>query len=274
MAKPFKFRYVNEITGAFVLLVVFFVIAGVIMAGRAQRWFEPVNRLTLRFPVEGSFGLKGGSEIQILGTTVGAVSDIVVEEDGRMSGTATIRGDFIRFVREDSKAIARMRFGVAGDTFVEITKGNGAPLPKTGAVLNCTKDAELMEILDELLSQIRVEVVPTVTQIRRAVETYTTLAESLLDPEDTVQKSLVEVNGILSDVRQVTRRLPAMAETIGSEVDDARGIVLQSQETIRETTRLLGAVERHWLIRNYVDQADPSERIPPARVTPVNGGRP
>ena len=34
--KPFKFRYVNEITGVFVLLIVALLVAGIILAGRAQ----------------------------------------------------------------------------------------------------------------------------------------------------------------------------------------------------------------------------------------------
>ena len=99
-------------------------------------------------------------------------------------------------------------------------------------------------------------------------------ARCLANPDGEIQRSLVEVHGILTDIRQVTERLPAMAKILEGEVGDMEGIVLQSQEAIRETTRLLEAVQRHWLIRGYVDQADPSERIPPAQVTPMNGGRP
>ena len=38
MTKPFKFRYVNEIAGAFVLVVILALLGGVLVAARAQRW--------------------------------------------------------------------------------------------------------------------------------------------------------------------------------------------------------------------------------------------
>ena len=37
MAKKFKFRYVNEIAGGFVILVAALLIVGVVVAGHAQR---------------------------------------------------------------------------------------------------------------------------------------------------------------------------------------------------------------------------------------------
>ena len=74
MNKPFKFRYVNEIVGVFVLVVVAALIVGIILAGRAQEWFVPVHHLVLDFPEEGSLGLQKGAEVQILGTPVGVVS--------------------------------------------------------------------------------------------------------------------------------------------------------------------------------------------------------
>ncbi|HBA82993.1 MAG TPA: hypothetical protein DCZ95_02760 [Verrucomicrobia bacterium] len=315
MAKPFKFRYVNEITGTFVLLVVFALVVGVIVAGHAQRWFEPVYRVNLVFPQEGSLGLQIGSEVQILGATVGSVEEIAVEDNGTMTGVITIRGSFFRFAREDSTAIAKKKFGIAGDAYVDITKGTNAPLPKSDATMTVTKDTELMETIQQVVDQLREAVLPTIEQARKAVEEYTKVAVSLHDPQGNLQQLLAHINQlaeglqkgegtvgqilrdpemarqiqdmtkklnqslddvqkILKDVQDTTKQLPAMAETVGGEVSDLPGIVLQTQETMRETTRLIDAIQKHWLIKKYVDQTDPTTRIPPSHVEPLSGGAP
>jgi len=80
VSKPFKFRYVNELTGVFVIVIVALLVVGVLFAGRAQRWFEPVYELRIVFPPEGTFGLQKGAEINILGTPVGTVDRIEVTE--------------------------------------------------------------------------------------------------------------------------------------------------------------------------------------------------
>ena len=58
----FKFRFVNEIAGAFVLLAVAVLAAGIFLAGRAQGLFEPRFRLHTVFSAEeGTYGLTKGS---------------------------------------------------------------------------------------------------------------------------------------------------------------------------------------------------------------------
>ena len=84
MEERFKFRRVNEITGTFVLIVIAVLIAAVVWTGHSQRWFK--SRVTLRIvlPEAGAAGIRQGSEVYFLGTLVGSVSDVVVDEKGRM----------------------------------------------------------------------------------------------------------------------------------------------------------------------------------------------
>ena len=69
MAKPLKFRYVHEIAGSFVLLVLILGIAAFIMTWRAQGWLERTYEITLVCPEEGSLGLTEGSTIEMPGFT-------------------------------------------------------------------------------------------------------------------------------------------------------------------------------------------------------------
>lgn len=307
MPKPFKFRYVNQIVGSFVLLIVAAVVVGIFVAGHAQKWFEPVHELAIVFPPEGSFDLQRGAEVRILGALVGTIEEISAADDGTMTGLVRIRGDFIRFVREDSRAIAKKKFGVAGDAFLEITKGSGAPL-REDAVLHVEKDTEITEMIQEVIRRIEEVVVPAVEQVKIAIDQYTKLAaeftkvaQTLHNPDSHLQQllarlaqiaeglekgegtagqllrdpsladelraitakidaSLIEIEGILEDIRSST-------SVVKDEMQDVPGVVLQTRETLRETEKLIEALQRHWLIRKYVESsAPPSPMIPPAAV--------
>ncbi len=63
MNAPFKFRYVNEIVGTFVLIIVALLVAGILLAGHAQDWFTPIHRYHVDFPAEGSLGLQKGATV-------------------------------------------------------------------------------------------------------------------------------------------------------------------------------------------------------------------
>src|ERR1043165_9503832 len=135
----FKFRRVNEITGTFVLIIVAVLIAAVVWTGRSQRWFKSNVTLRIVLPEAGAAGIRQGSEVYFLGTRVGSVSDVIVDlRTGRMEAEANIRADFFRFVRADSSAIVKKKFGVAGDSFFEIARGMGAPLPERNASIVCS----------------------------------------------------------------------------------------------------------------------------------------
>ncbi|MCE9613068.1 MAG: MlaD family protein [Lentisphaerae bacterium] len=299
MAKPFKFRYVNEIVGTFVLFIVALLMAGILLAGHAQEWFTPVRRFHVDFPVEGSLGIQKGAAVEILGTSVGKVERIVVEDDGHMAGVLSVKGDFLRFVRSDSKAIVKKRFGIAGDAFIEITKGQG-DLLDPAARLAAVKDTELTEMMEDLLKQIRETTVPAIEELRQTVGEYGKLAADLRNPDEPLMKLLAnleqitaglgrgegaagkmlrdpqvaddlkgildKINAALDDLKRTTAQLPPMAAKLGDEVDDLPGLVLQTQETIRESERLIEGIQHHWLIRSYVPQPEPSALIPASEV--------
>lgn len=283
MPKPFKFRYVNEIAGAFVLLVVVLLVAGIVVAGHAQRWLEPVHELRIGFPPEGSLDLQKGAEVRILGAKVGAVEQIRVADDGSISGRITIRGNFIRFVRADSRAIVKKMFGVAGDAFLEITKGTGPELPED-SVLMCTKDTEITETINDVVRQVRETALPAIEQAQKAVTEYTKLAEQLnsivagLERGEGAAGQLLkdpkvaeQIRGIIENSNVALRDTRKTMELITTEVEDLPGTMIQARKTLEETEKLLEALQKHWLLRKYVEQTvEPSTMIPPSEV----GGAP
>ena len=308
MKKRFQFRHVNEITGTFVILVVVVLIAGLVWTGRSQRWFKSNVNLRIVLPEDGAAGIRQGSEVYFLGTLVGSVAGVeVVDEKGRMEARAKIRRDFFLFIRADSSGVIKKKFGVAGDSFFEITRGQGKPLPEEDALIVCKE--QFQSALEAAVEEIRHEALLVLTNVNSGLDTWTKLGADLggtrqhLDQlavrleniaagveagkgtvgklitetalADEVQKLLARANAAMSELQGMmtnlnvavknieagTARLPEITDAVANEVKDLPGLVQQTQTSMRELERLIEAMQRHWLLRKYVNQTNP----PPLR---------
>jgi len=316
--EPFKFRRVNEITGTFVLIIVAVLIAVVVWTGRSQRWFKGTVTLRIVLPEQGAAGIRQGSEVYFLGTLVGSVSSVEVAETGRMEALASIRRDFFLFVREDSSAVVKRKFGVAGDSFFEITRGLGKPLPEDNASIVCNE--QFQSALEAAVEEVRHEAILVLTNLNSGLSTWTKLGADLgqtrqrtdqllarLDGviagveagqgtvgklitettlADETEQLLLRANATMSELRGVTTnldiavrnvvkgtaRLPEITDAVANETKDLPGLVLQSQTSMREMERLIEAMQRHWLLRKYVNLTNPPPVLPrPKPPAPENG---
>jgi phospholipid/cholesterol/gamma-HCH transport system substrate-binding protein len=199
-AERFKFRRVNEITGTFVLVVVAVLIAAIVWTGHSQRWFK--SRVTLRIvlPEAGAAGIRQGSEVYFLGTLVGSVSDVIVDTTGRMEAEADIRRDFFRFVRADSSAVVKMKFGVAGDSFFEITRGEGRPLPENNASIVCNE--QFQSALEAAVEEIRGQTLAVLKKTSTGMDTWTALGTNLITTQDRLEQLVARLNDIAAGVEQ------------------------------------------------------------------------
>lgn len=313
----FQFRRVHEITGTFVLVVFVLLIAAVVWTGRSQRWFKSRVPLLIKLPADGAAGIRQGSEVYFLGTLVGSVSDVIVDERGRMEADARIRRDFFRFVRADSSAVVKKKFGVAGDSYFEITRGVGEPLPEKNAAIVCNE--QFQSALEAAVEEIRAEAMLVLKRVNVALGTWTTLGTNLIttrerldqlairlqsladgveagrgtvgklitDPAlaDEAQTLFVRANDAMSELRGVvtnlnmavmnvregTTRLPEITAAVADEARELPGLVQQTQTSMRELERLIEAMQRHWLLRKYVNRTSPPPAQPQFRSIPLEG---
>ncbi len=201
MPKPLKVRRANEIAGLFVLLSLVIGVAALFLGPRTQRWFTPTRTISIHLPPEGSLGLRRGGDVQILGSVVGTVDDIIVTQAGAMEAKVSIQGNFIRFVREDSRAIIRKPLGI-GDAEIDITRGYGAPLPTVGASLESEADKAPTAMMEDTLALLRDEALPTIRELRGAISEFTELASELRGQQAGIAQALRHVNQVGTQLEQ------------------------------------------------------------------------
>lgn len=310
MEQRFKFRHVNEVTGLFVLAVVALVVTGVLFSGHSQRWFARKYAFDVVLPESGTSGLRRGDEVLLLGVSAGLVNDIIVGDDGRMKAHVKIRRDFERFVRTDSTASIKKAFAVAGDSFMEISRGKTAPLPQRSPAITCLPSEDSLGRMEKMLASLSAELIPVVKKAGTGLEEWTKLGADLqkageqltgllarLDNlalgleqgkgaagklftetalADDAQKLITDASQTLSelqgmvtnlnlavkDVQKGTARLPEIAEAVANETKDLPGLVEQTQTSMRELERLIEALQRHWLVRKYVNKTNPPSLRP------------
>lgn len=199
LADTVKFRRVNEITGTFVLLVIAVLVATIVWTGHSQSWFRSHVTLWITLPEAGAAGIRQGSEVYFLGTLVGSVSDVIVDETGRMEAQTSIRRDFFRFVRADSSAVVKKKFGLAGDAYFEITRGQGQPLPEKNASIACR---ELPATMETEIEEIRNAALPVLTKMSVGLDTWTALGTNLIATQEQLGRLTGRLNSLVEGVEQ------------------------------------------------------------------------
>lgn len=238
MRKAFKYRHVNEITGAFVIIVVVLLLGGVFLGERSQHWLARKYTFDLRLPEKGTSGLARGNSVFILGIDVGSVDDISVAEDGRMKARVRIRSDFRRFVRADSLASIRKTFGVAGDSFVEISKGVGPPLPEKEPAIACLSSDELPGMMEKLLDELRQETVPLLRKGSEALDAWTMLATNLNQTQAELGQVVARLDQVAAGLEQ-GRGTAGKLLTDSTLADDLQQLVAEARQMIAQGSNSL-----------------------------------
>ena len=242
-----KFRYTNETVGLFVLITLLIFVAGLIYSGQVRKWFNPGETLKVVLPDEGFFGLAQGSAVEILGTKAGEIKDIVINPDQKIHAIARIDSDMAVFVRSDSKATIRKTFGIAGDAYLEITRGSGELLDWEYAVITVKSDRKTSDTLAELIEELRAKVLPVVDDAHKAILMLTAVAKELQDPDKGVQQLLTNLNSISDRIDRgegaigrlltedkLVRDLEALVARMGLIFDDLKETIQNVSEFSKE----------------------------------------
>lgn len=250
-----KDRIRNTLLGVFVLAVGALFLFGLLQAEAVREWLNPSRELRLVLPDEGLYGLNEGAKVEILGTRAGRVTQIVIHPDQKIHAEALISSDLAPFVRRDSQAIIRKTFGVAGESFVEITRGYNDEMDWDYAVLDARPDRAPTDSIGEIMEDVRSRVIPILEQSERALTALADLSESLADPEGSLQVMLADVSSLTSRVERgegslghllanerTAREFEALLGNANATVERLPPILEELQATAGEVTQLSRAI--------------------------------
>ena len=233
MSSRKPFRYTNEAVGTMVLLAVLIFVVAVLQTGRLRNWFEPGVKLKIVLPKEGLYGLSSGADVEILGTKAGVVEQVVVLPGQQIHAVVDIKKKMTGFVRRDSEAVIRKEFGVAGASYLEITRGIGAPLDWEYAVINAVAEHAPTESMGELLAEVRTKIMPILDDASRLLVNLNTITGKIAGGEGTLGRLLtqdqmaIEVENLLAQVNTNIGKIGPMLESLQISVSNVSRLTTQ-----------------------------------------------
>lgn len=93
-----------------------------------------------------------------------------------------------------------------------------------------------------------------------------TLSDGLPQIGEDIGASVANMRSSTADARRFATALPELRRSVAQAADAAPGVLLQTQETLRQIERLTQALQRHWLVRGSMDQAETGARLDADRV--------
>jgi phospholipid/cholesterol/gamma-HCH transport system substrate-binding protein len=215
-----RLRHTDRWVGALVLVTVGIFLAFAVQRSVIREWFAGGVQLTVLMPEEGGVaGLSPGSEAEVLGIRAGSVRRVVVAPEGRIRAELLIEDQVRNFIRTDSVATVRRRFGVAGPAYLDIARGEGAPLDwGRHAVIEARVEAAATETAGALLEDLRRRVFPILDDLQRGTRAFADSTERLAKGEGTVGRLLSD-GTLAAEAEEAARRANALLATL----DDAAG---------------------------------------------------
>jgi len=250
-------RNADEWVGLLVLLAVAAFFVAVLQAGVLRDWLRTTATLRVLLPEQGVSGLSVGSEMEVLGTKAGTVRRIVFEPDRRMVAEVDVEEQARSFIRRDSAAVIRRRFGVAGAAYLDVSQGGGPPLDWSFAVIEATSERAPTETVSAVLDEVQKRVFPLLDDLQRSARSVATLLERVergegsigrLVTDDalarTAEGAAADVAAIIQGVARLVERLDAVAEQANRLVSEAGSGSSGIPALIRRVDQTLGNLQQ------------------------------
>ena len=239
MSVPFKFRFVTQLTGFFVIGCIGLLIASIFAAGKKQNWFEPKYDFTaVALGEEGAHGLRRGSVVQLSSTPIGKVTavDLVTIDQTRVE--ISIQEKYKSFIDSNSRLVVRKMYQLAGNASVEIVPGEkgGQPLGEDD-ILAITSDQALMETAKEFLDEAKRIGLPIIEKFDDLLENLNALTVSFNEGKGPVGHLLnddqwsSQVTGMLTNLNHASTQISPMLNR-ADEFSKRALVVAENLETI------------------------------------------
>jgi len=223
-------RHADQLVGLLVVVAVAIFLGVILQAGVLRDWFRPVSHLRIMLPEAGAAGLSVGADVEILGTQVGTVRRIVISPSQQMYAEADIDDQARAFIRRDSRALIRRRYGIAGASFLDINRGTGSELDWNYAVIEAATERDPTENIGAVIDQAREKVFPILDDLGRSVKILADVIERL-------QRGEGDVGRLLTDDTMI-RNIEGVVAKAGAVVSDLAQLASELQVAGRNVETL------------------------------------
>lgn len=256
-----RLRHTDEWIGALVLAAVALLLIAALQAGVLRDWFKPTAELRLVLPSSGLAGLEAGADVEILGTRAGRVAEIVLDPSQQMYAMLEIDEQATAFIRRDSKAVIRRRFGVAGAAFVDISRGTGEEMDWTYAVIEAVTERAPTDSVSALIDEARQKIFPILDNANRVTQSLAEIAERINRGEGNVGRLLVDesmvreaqatvgsardavaaLNVLMAELQKSAGNLNALTQQV-SGPDGVPAVLAQTDQSLATLKKILDDV--------------------------------
>jgi phospholipid/cholesterol/gamma-HCH transport system substrate-binding protein len=236
-----RVRHTDQWVGALVIAAVAVLLIAALQAGVLRDWFKPTEELRLVLPATGVAGLAVGGDVEILGTKAGRVERIVLDPNQQMYAMLEIDEQATAFIRRDSKAVIRRRFGVAGAAFVDISRGTGEEMDWTYAVIEATTERAPTDSVNVMIDEVRQKVFPILDNAGRTTQALAEIVERINRGEGNVGRLLVD---------------QSLVQQIEAAVGSANALVAELQKSAGNLSALTAKASGPEGVPAVLDQTD------------------
>jgi len=227
-----RVRHTDAWVGLLVLAAAAVLIVAILEAGFLRDWFKPTSELRLILPTTGVAGLEVGADVEVLGTKAGIVRRIVLDPSQQMYALIEIDKQFTAFIRRDSAAIIRRRFGVAGAAFIDISRGTGEEIDWSYAVIEATTERAPTDSINAMIDEVRGKVFPILDNAGRATQALAEIMDRINRGEGNVGRLLVD--------QTLMQQAEATVESANQAVAGLNQLVAQLQQSAGDVNELTG----------------------------------
>jgi phospholipid/cholesterol/gamma-HCH transport system substrate-binding protein len=220
----------DEWIGLLVLAALALFLGAVLQAGVMREWVAPSARLRVLLPDEGVSGLAAGADLEVLGTRAGTVRRVVIAQGQRLYADVQLDPQARDFIRRDSVATIRRRFGVAGAAFLDVSRGTGAALDWNFAVIEAVSERAPTETVGALIDEARGRILPIIDDAGRIVGAIARMAERIERGEGMVGR-------LLSD-QETSEQLSSVMSELRGAMDSVKNILASVDRMAGDGTRI------------------------------------
>jgi phospholipid/cholesterol/gamma-HCH transport system substrate-binding protein len=283
-----RLRHTDEWVGVLVIAAIAVLLVAALQSGVLRDWFKPTFELRLVLPESGVAGLGAGADVEVLGTRAGRVARVVLDPDQQMYAMLEIDEQATAFIRRDSKAVIRRRFGVAGAAFVEISRGTGEEMDWNYAVIEATTERAPTDNVNAMIDEVRQKVFPILDNAGRTTKALAEIVERINRGEGNVGRLMADetlarraedaveaLNTLVADLQKTagnlavaSRRMPAISKNVQGSTENLPALLTQLQVTVAQLDQLVMQLRSSWLLGGGAAQPQEPKQFSPSQVLP------